>query len=78
MTDADLAAYLGIDQHHECAAILARMPTTRRAAYERMANLELEILLAIDGLGPVPTVKINREGVLIDWDDEKKQNRHWQ
>lgn len=63
MNDADLAAYLEISDHPECAAIIARMTPERRASYERMATLEVEINAWMAGEGLLPKYAI------IDLDD---------
>lgn len=63
MDDADLAAYLGIEDEPRCAEIIARMPPERRASYERMARLENEVNAWIAGEGELPKYAI------IDLDD---------
>lgn len=60
MTDRQLAVYLGIINEPDWPGVVAALPTTKRAVYERMATLETEIGLWQDGLGPKP------KGVLVD------------
>ena len=72
MDDADLARYLGIEAHPQCADIIARLPVSRRASYERMAKLEIEINEWLAGNGPYP------DHVHIDWAPGKKAERFWQ
>lgn len=59
MTDEQLAKYLGIENEPRCAELIAAL-APKRAVYERMASLEVEISLWQEGLGPKP------KGVLID------------
>ena len=60
MTHAELAKYLGIADAPNWQAVIDQMPPRKRAVYERMAALEIEIDLWQQGLGPKP------KGVLID------------
>lgn len=69
MTDSDLAKYLGIESHAKCAEIIARLPTARRAAYERMAGLEKEVEDWLAGKGEYP------KDVLLDFDDGSEEGR---
>jgi len=56
MTDAELAAYLGIKTNHpQWATFIASLATEKRASYERMHALEGEVVLWQAGLGPEPT-----------------------
>ncbi len=54
-----MAKYLGIENEPNWQALVDHLGT-KRATYERMAELETEIELWQDGLGPKP------KGVLID------------
>jgi hypothetical protein len=56
-----MAVFLGFDpsKENEMKAVLALEPK-RRALFERMADLTMEVNLWSEGLGPKP------EGVLID------------
>lgn len=62
MTDEQMATFLGIpaDEPKRMAVVKALKPE-KRAVYERMANLEMELKLWQDGLGPRPS------DVLIDF-----------
>lgn len=65
MNDAALAEYLGISDYPDRAAIIARIPPERRASYERMATLEVEIEQWLAGIRPRPKF------VLIDLDERR-------
>lgn len=60
MTDAELQTFLGIAGTKECAKIMASITPEQRALYDRMAQVEIEAALWVEGLGPKP------KGVLID------------
>ena len=60
MTDEQLAQYLGIADSPKWLAAINSIPPAIRKTYERMAQLETEINLWQQGLGPKPS------GVLID------------
>ena len=60
MTDAELEVFLGIKGTKQCAKIMATITPAQRQLYDSMANLETEVKLWMDGLGPKP------KGVLID------------
>ena len=55
MTDAELAKFLVIEDEPWCDKFIASMEPEKRATYERMADLEFEIALWQQGLGPKPT-----------------------
>jgi hypothetical protein len=55
MTDAELEVFLGIAGKKGCAEIMATVTPEKRALYERMATLEIEVRLWQEGLGPKPT-----------------------
>lgn len=63
MNDPELAHYLGIQDEPDLPAILARMPQERRAAFERMAQLEGDLRRWAAGEASFPGY------VLIDLDD---------
>lgn len=59
MIDAELAKYLGVDDHPNWPRFVAKLDPVRRATYERMAQVEHELNLWTAGLGPKP------EGVIV-------------
>lgn len=61
MTDEQLAAYLNLTTD-EAAILIPKLTPQRRAVYDRMATVEVEVNLWQAGLGPKPA------GVLIDMD----------
>jgi hypothetical protein len=60
MTDRQLAVYLNIIDWPNWQEAITALPPERRALFERMSKIEVEIDLWDQGLGPKPT------GVLID------------
>ncbi len=54
MTDTELASFLCLSPD-EAAKILPKLSPERRAAYERMAEVTLELNLWQAGLGPKPS-----------------------
>ena len=62
MSDEEMATFLGlpVDEPKRMAVVRALSPA-KRAIYERMARLEMELSLWQDGFGPKPS------GVLIDF-----------
>jgi hypothetical protein len=70
VTDAELAKFLGIENEPKCAAMIAAL-TDKRASFERMAEVEVELHLWMKGVGPKPT------GVLIDTERRVKHRRAW-
>jgi len=60
MTDRQLAVYLNILDWPNWPEIVGAIPIKRRATFDRMADLEIEIDLWAQGLGPKP------KGVLVD------------
>ena len=71
MNDAELAKYLNIETEPFCGKFIASMTPQKRATFERMADVEIEVDLWQQGLAPKPT------DVLIDMARDKKRNRHW-
>ena len=67
MDDAQLAKFLGLDDDPRWPELIAKLPESKRATFERMAEVEMEIGLYQAGLGPLP------KGVLIDWDRKAKR-----
>lgn len=55
MTDEQLAQYLGISDSPKWPAVVRGLHPGVRATYERMAQLEVEIGLWQQGLGPKPS-----------------------
>lgn len=69
MTDEELAKYLGIQNWPDWQKAIDIIPPSKRASYERMSELEMEIALWQQGLGPKP------RGVLIDMAKTPKRAR---
>ena len=65
MTDEEMATYLGIPADR--VDVVKSFRPERRAVYERMASLEMDLKLWQDGLGPKPT------NVLIDFPRRKSR-----
>ncbi len=72
MTDEEMADFLGFkpDEEKRIDAVKA-LPPEKRAVFERMAVLEMELKLWQDGLGPRP------DGVLIDTERSTRRRRAW-
>jgi hypothetical protein len=70
MTDEEMAAFLGLTPEEERRVeFVKRLSPERRALFERMATLEIEVALWQDGLGPKPA------GVLIDLAQKPRRHR---
>lgn len=69
MTDEELIDFLGMNGYPRAAEVVAKFTAEKRASYERMATLEREIELWIDGVGPKPA------GVLMDF-QKRRGKRH--
>lgn len=69
MTDEQLAKYLGIADWPEWQKAVDKIEPSKRAVYERMASLEMEITLWQQGLGPKP------RGVILTLAKAKKHLR---
>jgi hypothetical protein len=54
MSDLELAKFLGIAEDARWPQAIARLDPKKRAAYERMADVCMEIDLYEAGLGPKP------------------------
>lgn len=62
MTDEQLAAYLGIPSDHPMKnTVIQALSPAKRATYERMALIEMELELWQAGLGPKPDIMIDTE-----------------
>lgn len=61
MTDAQLAAWLGIGDRSDWQAAISGLSVPRRVAYERLAAIECEVNDWLAGRGPKPI------GVLLDF-----------
>jgi hypothetical protein len=61
VSDAELAAFLGIDDcdPEKVGRYIEAMPPEKRATYERMSEVCIELQLWQDGLGPKP------DGVIV-------------
>jgi hypothetical protein len=59
MSDLELAKFLGIADDERWPRAIAGLTPEKRAVYERMADVCVELQLWRDGLGPRP------EGVII-------------
>ncbi len=54
MNDEQLAKWLGIAGKKGCAEILAAITPEQRKEYEEFAEVEAQIILYDQGLGPLP------------------------
>lgn len=70
MTDAELEVFLGITGEPNAAKFIMALSLEKRALFGRMANLEIEVALWQDGLGPKPT------GVIICGCGKRGRHRH--
>jgi hypothetical protein len=60
MTDEELIKYLGIPSDHPMGLTVVRaLSPEKRACYERMASIEMELQLWQDGLGPKPNILVD-------------------
>lgn len=72
MTDEEMAKFLGLTLEEEKHVEFVKgLSPEKRALFERMANLEIELKLWQDGLGPKP------QGVLIDTERSTRRRRAW-
>lgn len=67
MTDEELAKFLAIPVEH-----VPLLAPKDRAMYEHMANVEFELALWSQGLGPMP------KGVMVDTEQSVRNRRMWQ
>jgi hypothetical protein len=54
MLDLELAKFLGIDDDERWPRAIAKLDPVKRATYERIADVVVELQLWQDGLGPRP------------------------
>jgi hypothetical protein len=72
MTEEELAAFCGVKPDDPLRDKFVRsLSPAKRALFERMATVEMEVELWQAGLGPKPT------GVLIDTERDTKRRRAW-
>lgn len=72
MNDDQLAEYLGIAADHPMkTTVIKSLSPAKRACFERMAQVETELQLWQDGLGPKPA------GVLIDTERSTRRRKGW-
>lgn len=72
MTDEEMATFLGLSPEEEKRVeFVKQLSPEKRALFERMASLEMDLKLWQDGLGPKP------QGVLIDTERSTKRRRAW-
>lgn len=73
MTDLELAKFLGFtpETTPKWQELIDNLPPAKRALFERMAGVEVEVALWQEGLGPKPA------GVLIDTVKDTKRRRAW-
>jgi hypothetical protein len=67
MSDDELIRYLGCENEPNARAFVQGLTAERRAVFDRMATIEIEIDLWQAGLGPKP------QGVLIDMPRGKRR-----
>lgn len=66
MTDLELAKFLGIADDERWPGAIAKLDPKKRAHYEHMADVYIEIRLFEAGLGPKP------EGVILCYDHKHR------
>lgn len=72
MTDEEMAMFVGLSSEEENrVGFVKGLSPEKRALFERMASLEIEVRLWQDGLGPKP------QGVIIDTERSTKRRRGW-
>jgi hypothetical protein len=72
MTDDEVATFCGLAPDDPLRGkFVATLTPEKRALFERMANVEIELALWQDGLGPKP------QGVLIDTVKSTARRRAW-
>jgi hypothetical protein len=72
MTDEELATFCGLNAEDPLRGkFIQSLSPGKRALFERMASVEMEVELWQAGLGPKPT------GVLIDTERDTKRRRAW-
>ena len=72
MTDDEIATFCGLPPDDPLRGkFVATLTADKRALFERMANLEMEVNLWTAGFGPKP------QGVLIDTVKSTARRRAW-
>lgn len=72
MTDEQMAVFMGLEPSNpKHMAIVADLTPEKRALYESMADVECQLKLWIEGLGPKPA------GVMIDMPRGRRRRRTW-
>lgn len=71
MTDEEMVAYIGLVGNPMGLTVVKDLSPAKRATYERMAILEMELALWQDGLGQKPL------GVLIDAEQSVRDRKAW-
>jgi len=72
MTDEQMAVFMGLEPScPKHMAIVTGLSAEKRALYESMADVECQLRLWIEGLGPKP------EGVMIDMPRSTRRRRIW-
>ena len=69
MTDEEMADFLGFGDDPRGVEAVQKLSPEKRALFERMAGLEMEVNLWTEGLGPKPP------GVLIDLATDKHMRK---
>lgn len=54
MNDDELAEFLGIEKAKERSKIMATITPEQRAMYENMHEVEIDLKLWVEGVGPKP------------------------
>lgn len=70
MTDEEMVEFLGFGDDPKGPAAVAALAPEQRALFERMADLEVEVNLWTEGVGPKPV------GVLIDGPNDPWMRRY--
>lgn len=71
MTDSELAEYLHLTPE-EAAIVIPKLPPEKRRTYDRMKQVEIDVALWMEGLGPDP-----RRHVMIDTERSTRRRRSW-
>ncbi len=72
MTDEEMATFCGLSPEEDnWVGFVKGLSPEKRALFERMAGLEMEVKLWQDGLGPKP------QGVLIDTERSTSRRKGW-
>lgn len=71
MNDAEFAEYLHLTPD-EAAIVIPKMSEEKRRTYDRMKQVEIDVALWMEGLGPDP-----RRHVMIDTDRSTRRRKGW-